>query len=216
MRPLLASLLAVAAGLIAWSGARYLNVPDAFGARLPRDSMQQATKAALYSGAPLPQGASQPGATGAAHAKAGEPKPASAAASPAKNTSGVAVGQTPRERLAALRTPLSPDAQNDPFSVLSWLPPPPPPPPAPVAAPVQEPPPAAPPLPFAYVGRLNGNPDKPQVFLSNGDQLLIVSPGEVIDGRYRFESIAPTEAVFTFLPLNERQVLTFDGEEQTK
>ncbi|NKF64783.1 secretion system X translation initiation factor [Ralstonia solanacearum] len=42
--------------------------------------------------------------------------------------------------------------------------------------------------------------------------LMIVSPGDVIDGVYRFESIAATEARFTYLPLNQRQVMSVQGE----
>jgi hypothetical protein len=186
MRPLVASLLALAAGALAWTGARYLNMPDAFGALAPREGMR-ATSAAVRPQATAPRVASH------------------------VNASDTAVDPTPRERLAALRAPLLPEAQNDPFSVQSWLPPPPPAATAPVAV-VPQAPPVAPPLPFAYVGTLNRVQDKPQVFLANGDQLLIVSPGEVIDGRYRFESIEGTGAVFTYLPLNERQVMTIGAE----
>jgi hypothetical protein len=214
MRPLLASLLAVAAGLVAWSGARYWHVSDAFGALAPHERMP-ATRAASQSGGARLHGASQATAVAAAHDKPAAPAAASGASRPVTDASAAATGRTPRERLAALRMPLSPEAQNDPFSVQSWLPPPPPPRPAPAET-AQAAPPTAPPLPFSYVGRLNGDAEKPRVFLSNGDQLLIVSPGDVIDGRYRFESIAATEAVFTYLPLTERQVLTIEGEEITK
>ncbi len=79
-------------------------------------------------------------------------------------------------------------------------------------APVPEPPPSAPALPFVYLGTLNPDAAKPQVFISNGDRLLIVSPGEVIDGTYRFESIAATGALFTYLPLNQQQVMPVQGE----
>ncbi|WP_197325393.1 secretion system X translation initiation factor [Ralstonia solanacearum] len=116
------------------------------------------------------------------------------------------------ESLAALRPPLSAESANDPFTVLSWLPPPPPPPPVVAPAPVPEPPPSAPALPFVYLGTLNPDAAKPQVFISNGDRLLIVSPGEVIDGMYRFESIAATGALFTYLPLNQQQVMPVQGE----
>ncbi|MGD7129864.1 hypothetical protein ACQCSI_25230, partial [Ralstonia pseudosolanacearum] len=67
-------------------------------------------------------------------------------------------------------------------------------------------------LPFVYLGMLNPEAAKPQVFISSGDRLLIVSPGDVIDGVYRFESIAATEARFTYLPLNQRQVMSVQGE----
>ncbi|MGD7319803.1 hypothetical protein ACQCQ4_25815, partial [Ralstonia pseudosolanacearum] len=79
-------------------------------------------------------------------------------------------------------------------------------------APEPAPPPSAPALPFVYLGTLNPEAAKPQVFISSGDRLLIVSPGDVIDGVYRFESIAATEARFTYLPLNQRQVMSVQGE----
>jgi hypothetical protein len=209
-----AALLTAATALLGWFGARHLNVPEAFGALMSR-ARGHAGGAALQSGEALPRGASRSAAlalTRGKPAQPAQPAPVRAASTPIGNASEGATGRTPRDRLAGLRMPLSPEAQSDPFSVLSWLPPPPPaPPPTPVVA-VKEAPPSAPPLPFAYVGTLDRAKDKPQVFLANGDQLLIVSPGDVIDGRYRFESIAVTEAVFTYLPLNERQVMTIGGE----
>jgi len=115
-----------------------------------------------------------------------------------------------RDKLALLRAPISPDSVNDPFTVSSWLPPaPPPPPPAP---PAPAAPPTAPPLPFGFVGTLGGDTTKSQVFLSNGDRLLIASPGDVIEGQYRLEKIAATSVVFTYLPLNEKQVLPIQSE----
>jgi hypothetical protein len=118
----------------------------------------------------------------------------------------------PRVRLAELRAPLSETSDNDPFAVLSWLPPPPPPPPVVAPAPEPAPPPSAPALPFVYLGTLNPDAAKPQVFISSGDRLLIVSPGEVVDGTYRFVSIAATGALFTYLPLNQQQVMPIQGE----
>jgi len=115
-----------------------------------------------------------------------------------------------RDKLARLRAPISPDSVNDPFTVSSWLPPaPPPPPPAP---PAPAAPPTAPPLPFGFVGTLGGDTGRSQVFLSNGDRLLIASPGDVIEGQYRLEKIAATSVVFTYLPLNEKQVLPIQSE----
>jgi hypothetical protein len=115
-----------------------------------------------------------------------------------------------RDKLTSLRAPISPDSVNDPFTVSSWLPPAPPPPPPPPPAPAA--PPTAPPLPFGFVGTLGGDTTKSQVFLSNGDRLLIASPGDVIEGQYRLEKIAATSVVFTYLPLNEKQVLPIQSE----
>ncbi|OMG74752.1 hypothetical protein BW685_03905 [Burkholderia ubonensis] len=116
---------------------------------------------------------------------------------------------TPREQLAALRAPVSVESANDPFTASSWQPPPPVEAPPPIARPA---PPTAPPVPFTYVGELDAKADKPQVFLSNGDQLLIVSPGDVIDGQYRVDSVSASNVVLTYLPLNQTQVVSIPGE----
>ncbi|KVR01411.1 hypothetical protein WK11_20295 [Burkholderia ubonensis] len=116
---------------------------------------------------------------------------------------------TPREKLAALRAPVSVESANDPFTASSWLPPPPVEAPLPIARPA---PPTAPPVPFTYVGELDAKADKPQVFLSNGDQLLIVSPGDVIDGQYRVDAVSASNVVLTYLPLNQTQVVSIPVE----
>ena len=119
---------------------------------------------------------------------------------------------TARAKLLSLRAPLSLESAHDPFTVSSWLPPPPP---VEVpAAPVRPAPPTAPPVPFAYVGQLDAKSARPQVFLSNGDQLLIVSPGDVIDNQYRIESVSESDVVLTYLPLHERQVVTIPREDK--
>lgn len=120
---------------------------------------------------------------------------------------------TPRDKLIALRAPLSLESTNNPFVASSWLPPPPPPVEAPPAAPEPVAPPTAPPLPFVYLGELDAKAAKPQVFLSSGDRLLIVAPGEVVDGQYRIESISDSDVVLTYLPLNEKQVLSTQAKE---
>ncbi|PMS35601.1 hypothetical protein B0G57_101633 [Trinickia symbiotica] len=213
MKPLSAALLAASAAMLAWLGARYLSVTDAFGALASRESVLSVGAARPHGAAGLaPRAAARPPTTATASSAPAKRGAIPDASSPqARAPDDDALARTARQKLAALRARLSPEAQNDPFNVQSWLPPPPPP-PAPVAEAVQAPPPAAPPLPFTYVGMSNANQAKPQVFLANGDQLLIVSPGEVIDGRYRFESIAATAAVFTYLPLREKQVMTIEGE----
>ncbi|MEM5405489.1 hypothetical protein [Paraburkholderia unamae] len=114
-------------------------------------------------------------------------------------------------KLVSLRAPLSLESAHDPFTASSWLPPPPVEAPA---APVQPPPPTAPPVPFAYVGQLDARAAKPQVFLTNGDQLLIVSPGDVIDNQYRVESVSESDVVLTYLPLHERQVVAIPREDK--
>jgi|GEM_PF-943258 len=111
---------------------------------------------------------------------------------------------TPREQLAALRAPVSVEAAHDPFTASSWLPPPPVVPPPPETRPA---PPTAPPVPFVYLGQQDAKSAKPQVFLGNGDQLLIVSPGDVIDSQYRVESVSESNVVLTYLPLHQTQMV---------
>ncbi|WP_321822144.1 MULTISPECIES: hypothetical protein [unclassified Burkholderia] len=116
---------------------------------------------------------------------------------------------TAREQLAALRAPVSVEAAHDPFTASSWLPPPPVEPPPPEARPA---PPTAPPVPFIYLGQQDAKSAKPQVFLGNGDQLLIVSPGDVIDSQYRVESVSESNVVLTYLPLNQIQMVPISVE----
>lgn len=149
----------------------------------------------------------------AMHAPASGPRPTTATttAKAIANATAKAAPVKPRAQLVSLRKPLSLESTNNPFAASSWLPPPPPVevPPAPTVRPS---PPAAPPVPFAYVGELNAKSAKPQVFLSNADQLLIVSPGDVIDGQYRVESVTDADVVLTYLPLSQRQVVSIPSE----
>lgn len=129
------------------------------------------------------------------------------AKSPGKATQAVSE-KTSSEKLAALRKPMSLESRNNPFAASSWLPPAPP----PVQAAPEPPPPTAPPVPYVYLGKLDGSTLKPRVFLSSGDQLVIVSQGEVVDGQYRVESISDADIVLMYLPLNQRQVISMQSE----
>ncbi|UZF26135.1 secretion system X translation initiation factor [Ralstonia pseudosolanacearum] len=203
MRSLAGVAVIAIAALSYWIGVQRLHASRAEAA-VPHSGQQ----AVAQSGLPDGKGAADARAGHRSDRTAAKPATADAQAQPATGMDG----PTPRARLAALRPPLSPESENDPFTVLSWLPPPPPPPAAAAPAPEPAPPPSAPALPFVYLGMLNPEAAKPQVFISSGDRLLIVSPGDVIDGVYRFESIAATEARFTYLPLNQRQVMSVQGE----
>ncbi|TGN93786.1 hypothetical protein [Burkholderia sp. USMB20] len=155
--------------------------------------------------APAPARA-RAGLAAASHAAA--PAPASLPAAhdvPAPHDAAA----TAREQLAALRAPVSVEAAHDPFTASSWLPPPPVVPPPPETRPA---PPTAPPVPFVYLGQQDAKSAKPQVFLGNGDQLLIVSPGDVIDSQYRVESVSEANVVLTYLPLNQIQMVPISVE----
>ncbi len=108
-----------------------------------------------------------------------------------------------------LRARIEIAAGTDPFIGASFVLPPPPPVVAPPPPP--PPPPKAPPLPFAFVGLLERGAGKPAAFISRGDALLVVSVGDVIENDYRVESLSPAAIVLTYLPLNERQLLSATG-----
>lgn len=147
-------------------------------------------------------------ASATTHAVVPAPVPAShAGAANAKPT----IAATPRARLISLRAPLSVESTNNPFAASSWLPPPPPV-EVPVVPEVRAPAPTAPPVPFTYLGELDAKAAKPQVFLSNGERLLIVSPGEVVDDQYRVESVSESDVVLTYLPLNQTQSVSIPRE----
>lgn len=99
------------------------------------------------------------------------------------------------------------DANGNVFGATSWYVPPPPPPAAPPPPP---PTPTAPPLPFTYLG-IYADAGVPVLILSKGDRVYTVSPGDVIDGTYRLESVAGRSAELTFLPLGARQTLAVGG-----
>jgi hypothetical protein len=105
-----------------------------------------------------------------------------------------------------------PGETGEPFVSTSWLPPPPPPPKplvvvaAPPAAPV------APPLPFTFVGLVESGTPKPQAFLARGDELLVVSMGDVLDhGTYRIDALGPSQIVFIHVPTNTKQIINLSG-----
>jgi hypothetical protein len=130
-------------------------------------------------------------------------------------------GASTQELVATLTPPnrdeVNTDASGNPFRSNSWAPAPPP---SRVVVPVvaapvvAAPPPAptAPPLPYNFVGKLEAKNAKPRAFLSKGDALVIVSPGDVLDNNtYRVESLDQTGVVLTYLPLNQRQVIPITG-----
>ena len=93
------------------------------------------------------------------------------------------------------------DPVSDAFEPRSWEPPPPP-----KKDPPPPPPPQAPPLPYTYVGKiLEGN--QVIVFLSKQDRNYVVKQGETVDGTYRVDDIKGGTMVFTYLPLDQQQIL---------
>ncbi|OQW86635.1 MAG: hypothetical protein BWK72_16235 [Rhodoferax ferrireducens] len=85
------------------------------------------------------------------------------------------------------------------FEPRSWQPPPPPPPKAQA--------PSAPTLPFRYLGKVQ-NGDQIMVFLDQSARTHLVKKGDTLAG-YKVEDITMANMTFVYLPLNEKQSLTF-------
>lgn len=87
------------------------------------------------------------------------------------------------------------------------------PPPAPVIEPPPpppSPPPMAPALPFSIVGGISGQriaEGQPVAFLRQHDEVFVVRQGDEIGRRYRVDAITAEKIEFTYLPLQQRQVL---------
>lgn len=108
--------------------------------------------------------------------------------------------RTQRDEATSLRRGEYASETDNPFPGHSWQPPPPPPP--------KPAPPSAPPLPFTYVGKLLDG-DKTLVFLSQQQRNLVVEQGDTIDNTYRVEQVTPNSVEFVYLPLKQKQTITF-------
>lgn len=142
--------------------------------------------------------------TGAERPAAAPERPAAAATEPAE---GPADPGTQRAAVAGLAEPGRafqveplPEAL-DAFRPRSWQPPAPAPRPAPVAKP------NAPPLPFTYLGRIEED-GATTVYLRRGEDVVLAQPDKAIDSTYRLEEVAADRLVFTFVPLQQQQVLS--------
>ena len=76
-------------------------------------------------------------------------------------------------------------------------------------APVEPPPPPrAPRFPYSYVGSLLDDGARTG-FFSQGERVLALRSGDVVDGSYRVDEVGATALTVTYLPLNERLVLAY-------
>jgi hypothetical protein len=124
--------------------------------------------------------------------------------------SAVERAASPEEGLVLELKPRDRKSPHSAFSLTSWAPPksvvkrevaPPP------AAP---PAPRAPPLPFRVLGRyVEGG--KPSVFMQFNDGTVVATVGTTIGADYRVDSVTDEAVTLTYLPLDERQVLTIDS-----
>lgn len=106
----------------------------------------------------------------------------------------------PLKRDAALPEP------GDLFASTSWVPPPRPAASRPRHRVEQARAPGPPPLPFVYLGQYR-DAARAVVFLMQGDRVLPVQAGDVIEGRYRVDEAAGDTVVITDLPLAVKQTL---------
>jgi hypothetical protein len=92
------------------------------------------------------------------------------------------------------------------FAATSWAPPP------PKAEPPPQPPPTAPALPFRYLGK-QWTGELWEVFVSRGEQTLLLRENQTVEATYRIDSIKPPQMVLTYLPLNEQQTMNIGAAE---
>lgn len=131
-----------------------------------------------------------------------------ASATPAAAPATVAVPATPAAGQAVMRLIPRDEllggaaaGEGGAFHTRSWNPPQPeqatPPPPAA---------PTAPSIPFAFIGKTLGE-GKWDIHLAQGDKIHSVHPGDVIDGVWRVDTVAPPVMTITYLPLNQVQTM---------
>lgn len=129
--------------------------------------------------------------------------PAIATARPIRSATERPSAPADSATLLALRPRVAPETPpNNAFVARDWTPPPPPPPP-----PSPPPPPLAPPLPFQFLGKQMDD-GQWQVFLGRQDRTYVVRTGDVIEGTYHVDQIAPPLLTLTYLPLKQPQTLS--------
>ena len=94
------------------------------------------------------------------------------------------------------------------FKGKSWYVAQPKPKPVPPTPPPPPPPPTAPPLPYAFMGSYLGKDGRITIYLTRGDQVFSVSPGDVLEGTYRVEGISSGQLGLIYLPLNIQQTIS--------
>ncbi|MFD2366050.1 hypothetical protein [Pseudoduganella sp. GCM10020061] len=93
------------------------------------------------------------------------------------------------------------------FGARSWNPPPPEPPSPPPPAP-----PMAPAIPFTFIGKSLGE-GRWEIYLAQGERIHAVRAGDVIDGAWRIDAVAPPMMTVTYLPLGQQQHMNIGANE---
>ena len=90
------------------------------------------------------------------------------------------------------------------FAAIGWQPP------APKTKPVPPPAPRAPPLPFVYLGKMQEGAVV-TAFVSQAGRTHVLHAGDTVDS-YRVDRISPRDMTFVYVPLGEKQRLSFGSE----
>lgn len=94
-------------------------------------------------------------------------------------------------------------AAVDVFAPKSWAPPP-----VKIEPIIVQPvAPVAPPIPFQYVGQLEGGDGKVILYLSRGETVHTVRVGDMLGEQYRLDGLDGGQATLTYLPMNQQQML---------
>ena len=109
------------------------------------------------------------------------------------------------DKLAQVQPKAQPAGEQDIVDLFKphvWYVPPPPPAPINTVAEVA----VAPPIPFVYMGRLDG-----VVFLTRNNLVVSASEGEMLDSQYRLDKVNANSLVITYLPLDIKQTMVIKG-----
>lgn len=68
--------------------------------------------------------------------------------------------------------------------------------------------PAAPAAPFQYLGRLDVEPGKPMIFLTDGRRVYALTPGQQINNVWRLDRDEPQALYLTYLPMDIQQTIS--------
>jgi hypothetical protein len=68
--------------------------------------------------------------------------------------------------------------------------------------------PTPPPPPFQYLGRLDVEPGKVMIFLTDGKRVYSLMPGEEINNTWRLDRDDPQALHFTYLPMDAQQIIS--------
>lgn len=89
--------------------------------------------------------------------------------------------------------------KTDAFTAKSWHVP------TPTPTPPPPPPPTAPPVPFTFMGKQVETDGNITIFLSQGDRMHLVKPGDKIDNTYSIDAIESGKLIITYIPLQIKQ-----------